>query len=436
MAKTWAAELPVRVAWLLIALALIGPAGTAQGPPPARPVKPAPPQEPAALIHANVVDVRTGTIARDTTVVLRDGRIASIGQTAAPSGIRTVDLRGKYLVPGLIDAHTHLQDFASARLALDSGVTTVRVSGVPNYADVGLRELARKGEIAGPDVLASGYHVRPRLAEEAFLNDPTQSPLLAGVTSIDRLRQAVRMNLAHGADWIKVMATERAGTVDTDPRAQVYTEEELRAAVDEAATKNVPVQAHAHGDEGAIAAVRAGARSIEHGTYLSDATLALMKEKGTWLVPTYIVVGDLATTAGDYDVPALQIRARHMLPRLADTIRRARALGVKVGAGTDTRYAWGSLGRIAQELEQYVSLGFTPLQALQAATLVNADLLRLDKSIGAIAVGYEADLLAVDGDPLVDILTLHDPLLVVSNGRIVVNRLEFARPGRFSTALK
>jgi imidazolonepropionase-like amidohydrolase len=402
----------------------------AQGPPGAGAPNPVP-QEPVALVHANVVNVRTGTIVRDATVVLRNGRIESVGssgQVSAPAGVRTVDLHGKYLLPGLIDGHTHLSDFASARLALESGVTTVRSSGVSNYADVGLRELARKGAIAGPDVIASGYHVRPRLADEAFLSDPAQSSLMAGVTTLDQLRQAVRMNLSHGVDWIKVLATERAGTADTDPRKQVYTEEELRAVVEEAATKNVPVQAHAHGDEGAMAAVRAGVRSIEHGTYLSDATLTLMKEKGTYLVPTYAIVTDLASPGGDYDLPALQVRGRYMLPRLGDTIQRARTMGVKVAVGIDTRYAPGSIVRVAHELEYYVSFGFTPLQAIQAGTLVTAELLRLEKSIGAIEAGYEADLVAIDGDPLTNIRVLQDPLLVVSNGRIAINRLEFARP--------
>jgi imidazolonepropionase-like amidohydrolase len=407
-------------ACLLTAIILIPPGVAAQAPPV--------PQDPVALVHAHVVNVRTGTIVREATVVLRDGRIASIGQTPPASDLRTLDLRGKYLVPGLIDAHTHLDDVASARLALESGVTTIRSAGVSNYADVGLRELAKKGAIAGPDVMAAGYHIRPRLAEAVFLNDPAQWPLMAGVTTIERIRQAVRMNLSHGVDWIKVMATERAGTADTDPRQQVYTEEELRAVVEEAAAKQVPVLAHAHGDEGAMAAVRAGVRSIEHGTYLSDATLRLMKDKGTWLVPTYSVVVDLAEPGGDYDLPALQIRGHQMLPRIGEMIQRARTMGVKIGVGIDTRYAPGSLTRVAQELEHYVDLGFTPLQALQAATLVNAELLHLESSIGAIEVGYEADLVAVERDPLTDIRTLQDPLLVISNGRIALNRLDFGRP--------
>ena len=380
-----------------------------------------------ALVHANVVSVRNGTITRDATVVLRGGRIESVTSGAAPPNVKTLDLRGKYLVPGLIDAHTHVADFAAARRALESGATTIRSAGVSNYADVGLRELSRKGAIAGPDVAASGYHVRPRLADDAFLNDPSQSNLMEGVNSVDQLRQAVRMNLARGVDWIKVLATERAGTADTDPRKQVYTEAELRAVVEEAATKGAPVMAHAHGDEGAMAAVRAGVKTIEHGTYLSDATLAAMKEKGTYLVPTYAIVTDVASAGGDYDVPALQIRGRHMLPRLRETIQRAHKLGVRIGIGVDTGYGPNSLLRTAHEMSDLAEMGFTPLETLQAATIVNAEMLRLDKTVGVIADGFEADLVAVEGDPLVNIRVLQDPLLVISNGRIALNRLDFGR---------
>ena len=169
----------------------------------------------------------------------------------------------------------------------------MRSSGVSHFTDVGLRELVRQGAVAGPDVLASGYHVRPRLAEEAFLDTPALAGLMPGLRTPDDVRQAVRANLARAVDWIKVLATERAGLADTDPRKQALTEEQLVAAVQEAG--GVPVQAHAHGDEGARAAVRAGVRSIEHGTYLSGETLALMKEKGVYFVPTLTTVVDLVT---------------------------------------------------------------------------------------------------------------------------------------------
>jgi imidazolonepropionase-like amidohydrolase len=380
-----------------------------------------------ALIGANLVDVRTGRVVAGTTVVMRDGKIASVGAGAAPPGARVIDLAGKHVLPGLIDCHTHLATLAAARLALESGVTTVRSSGVSNYADVGLRELVRKGAVDGPDVVAAGYHVRPRLAEEAFFSDPSLSNLMRGVAGPEAVRQAVRTNLSHGVDVIKVLATERAGTADADPRKQAMSEAELRAAVEEAAAKGVPVQAHAHGDEGALAAVRAGVRSIEHGTYLSDATLTLMKEKGTFFVPTYATVVDLTEPGGEYDEPALRNRGRHMLPRLAATVRRAHALGVRIATGADTGYRPQSLTRVSHEVAALAELGLTPLEALQAATTVAAELLRLEKTAGALEPGLEADLIAVEGNPLQDPASLQDVLLVVSNGRVAFDRLSFAK---------
>jgi imidazolonepropionase-like amidohydrolase len=410
----------------LIAVAL----GVLSAQAPARPA----PQDPLALVLLNghVVDVRDGSIARSATIVMRAGRIESVGKDAPPPGVKPIDLGGKYVVPGLIDAHTHLASLDAARRALESGVTTVRSSGAPNFADVGLRDLAKQGAIAGPDVLASGYHVRPRLAEQAFLDNPSLAPLMDGVDTIDELRQTVRMNLARGVDWIKVLATERAGTPDTDPRKPTYTEAELRAVVDEAGAKGIPVQAHAHGDEGALAAVRAGVRSIEHGTYVSDATLTAMKERGTFLDPTYVIVTDVAAPGGDYDLPALQIRGQHMVHRLRDTIRRAHQLGVKIVTGVDTGYGPASLMRVSHEVAALVDLGLSPLQALRAATLVNAELLRKERAIGVIATGFEADLIVVEGNPLERVEMLQDPLLVVSNGRVAVNRLEFGRTSQSS----
>ena len=386
-----------------------------------------PAADPLAIVNASLVNVRDGRVTPGTTIVLRGGRIESIGPAAPPAGIKTVDLKGKYVLPGLIDAHTHAADFASFRWALESGVTTARSAGVANYADVGYRQLVKTGVMVGPDVVTAGYHVRPQLAPEAFLSDPSYADLMTGVTTIEKMRRAVQMNLSHGVDWIKILATERAGTADTDPRKQVYTEEEIRAIVLEAATKNVPVEAHAHGDEGARAAVKAGVRSIEHGTYLSDATLQLMRERGTYLDPTYTTVIDLADAGGDYDVPALRVRGEHMLPRLRDTIIRAHRMGVKMVTGSDTGYGPSSVTRIGQEVTHLAAMGFTPLQAIQAATLVSAELLRLEKSVGAVEVGYEADLIAVEQNPLDTIATVQDPVLVISNGRIGLDRLDFGR---------
>jgi imidazolonepropionase-like amidohydrolase len=383
--------------------------------------------EPLALVNASVVNVRDGKISTNATIVLRNGRIDSVGTGAAPPGVKAIDLNGKYVLPGLIDAHTHADNFAAFRRALESGVTTVRSAGVSNYADVGFNTLVKNGVVAGPNVVAAGYHVRPQIAQEAFLSDPSYADLMSGVTTIEKMRRAVQMNLSHGVDWIKILATERAGTADTDPRKQVYSEEEIRAIVQEAATRNVPVQAHAHGDEGAMAAVKGGVRSIEHGTYLSDATLQEMKRRGTFLDPTYTTVIDLTDAGGDYDVPALRIRGEHMLPRLRDTVVRAHKLGVAIVTGGDTGYGPNSLTRIGQEAMHFVEMGFTPLEAVQSATIRNAEMLKLEKSIGAIEVGYEADLITVERNPIEQIATLQDPLLVISNGRIGLDRLNFGR---------
>jgi len=388
---------------------------------------PAPTAPPLALVNANVVNVRDGRITGKATVVLRNGRIESIGTAPAPTGVATLDLKGKYLLPGLIDAHTHASDLAAFRRALESGVTTVRSAGVSNYVDVGFNELVKRGFAAGPNVITAGYHVRPQIAPEAFLNNPEYADLMTGVTTLDAMRRAVRMNLAHGVDWIKILATERAGTPDTDPRKQVYTEDEIRAIVTEAATRNVPVQAHAHGEEGAMAAAKAGVRSIEHGTYVSDATLELMKERGVYFDPTYTTVIDLTEAGGDYDIAALRIRGEHMLPRLRDAVVRAHRLGVKIVTGGDTAYGPNSLTRIGQEITHFVEMGFKPLEAIQSATLVNAEMLRLEKSIGVVETGFEADVIAVEKNPLETITTVEDPVLVISNGRVALNRLAFGK---------
>jgi len=251
--------------------------------------------------------------------------------------------------------------------------------------------------------------------------------LYEGVTSEAALRHLVRINLDRGVDVIKSRATERAGLPDTDPRKQVYTEEQLYIIVEEAAKDGVSVMVHAHGDEGARAAVRAGVRSIEHGTYLSDETLALMKAEGTYLVPTYTIVLDLIEPGGEYDNATLRIRGQHMQPNLAEAVRKAHALGVPIAASTDSGYGSESLARVGTEMTHFVDLGMTPFEALQTATTVAADLLEVADRTGRIAPGYEADLVVVNDNPLRDIRVVQDVLLVMSNGRIGMNRLPFGK---------
>ena len=379
------------------------------------------------LRHANLADGARGAIATNAAVVIRDGQIAQIESEPfnPPAGATVIDVAGRYVVPGLIDAHTHISTLANARRALESGVTTVRSASTNNYQDVSLRDLVKQGAIAGPDVVAAGVFVTPDLGE-TMLADAKLGAFKDGVTTEEALRGVVRINLEHRVNVIKTRGTERAGLPNTDPRKQTFTEQQLTWIVDEATKGGVPVMAHAHGDEGAYAAVRAGVKSIEHGTYLSDSTLTLMRQRGTYLVPTYITVVDLTRPGGDYDDPILTLRGAHMLPRLAETVQRAHRMGVKIVTGADTQYGPESLSRISGEVASLVELGLTPLEALRSATTVAADLLGLSK-IGAITLGFEADLIVVERNPLQDSKALADVLVVISNGCVALNRLPFGR---------
>ncbi len=380
-----------------------------------------------ALINANVVDVTDGSVERGMTVILRDGRIESVGAAKPAGDMKTLDVRQRFVVPGLIDAHVHIGNLRALRTALESGVTTARSAGVSHYADVGMRELVKQGAVIGPDIVAAGYHVRTFVAEEAFFDHPGLANLMRGVNTPDALRRMVEANLARGVDWIKVNATERAGTPDTDPRKQMFTEAELRVIVETAAAKSIPVQAHAHGAEGALAAVKAGVRSIEHGTYLTDEALQLMAKQGTFFDPTMEAMKDLTEVGGDYDNRDLMLRGRHMLPNLRDAIARAQKTNVRIVAGSDTGYGPTSVARLSIEIVNLVDSGLPPLAALQAATLTNAQMLRREKVLGQVAPGFEADLLVVERSPLEHPPTLQDPLLVISNGRVGLDRLSFGR---------
>jgi imidazolonepropionase-like amidohydrolase len=304
-------------------------------------------------------------------------------------------------------------------------VTTVRSASTNNYQDVALRDLVKQGVVAGPDVVAAGVFITPDLGETMLAD--ARLGAFPDVTTEAALRAVVRINFDHRVNVIKTRGTERAGLPNTDPRKQTYTEQQLAWIVDEATKGGVAVMAHAHGDEGAYAAVRAGVRSIEHGTYLSDSTLALMRQRGTYLVPTYITVMDLTRPGGDYDDPILTMRGAHMLPRLGETVQRAHRMGVKIVTGADTQYGPESLSRISGEVAALVELGLTPVEALRSATTVAAELLGLGGKTGAIQTGMEADLIIVERNPLQDARALADVLVVVSNGRVALNRLPFGR---------
>jgi len=286
--------------------------------------------------------------------------------------------------------------------------------------------MSKAGYIAGPDYLGAGVFVTPYI-EDAVLADPELMRLPVPLQSEEDLRALVRINVENGARVIKTRGTERAGRPDTDPREQVYTEAQLRAVVEEATRLGVFVLCHAHGDEGARAAVKAGVRSIEHGTYLSDETLRLMKERGTYFVPTYTTMIDLLEPGGDYDDPVVKFRGLHMLPRIEDTFRRARALGIPIVTGADSSYGPESVSRVSTEIVNYVKLGMSPLEAIQSGTVRAAELFGLENETGALEPGLEADLIVIEKNPLEDIRVIQDIILVISNGRIGLKRLPFGR---------
>jgi len=388
------------------------------------------PAQTIVLRHANVIDGVSDQPLGGATVIVSSGHIERIaqGDLPAPAGATVLDLEGKWLLPGYIDAHVHIDNLTAARAAVRSGVTTVRSMGVSHFADIGIRDLHRAGAADLPDVIASGYHVRPQPAPEIFLDAPKLFDLIGKtLTTAAEARRIAQVNLDHGVQVMKILATERAGTPDTDPRKRTFSDEVMASIVDLAKSKGIPTAAHAHGAEGAAAAVRAGVWSIEHGTYLTDETLAEMKRRGTYLDPTIATVIDLIDAAGDYDDPNLVIRGRYMLPRVREMTAHAWKMGVKIVTGTDTTYGPKSNRRIPHEIAELAGIGMPPMDAIKAATSVAAECLGISARTGAIKPGLEADLVVIERNPLEpgNIDGLGDVLLVINDGKIALNRLKW-----------
>jgi imidazolonepropionase-like amidohydrolase len=380
------------------------------------------------LVNATLVDGTGAEPRPGVTISIRGGKIAGLSERApdAAEGIRQIDLEGRYLLPGLIDAHAHIESPAAALRALQSGVTTARVLGDTHSQALGTRDLIRLGHVPGPELLVSPGHIRPKPGPAFFMSYPQFGDAMAGeLRGPDRIAEVVRAFVAKGADVIKVGASERAGLASTDPRRPELTEDEMRAAVVEAAKSNLHVAAHAHAREGVANAVRAGVRSVEHGTWVDDETLAEMKRRSTFFVPTLAVMSPLGDPKGNSaDDVALQLRTQAMMGPLRSAVRKAHALGITIAAATDGSYADGDdTGRIrvAHEIAMFREFaGMTPVESIAAATRNGAQVLGIDARTGTIRPGLEADLVAYDGDPLADDLTLLEPRLVVSDGRIVV----------------
>jgi imidazolonepropionase-like amidohydrolase len=383
---------------------------------------------PLYVINANVLDGLNSEIVRGATIVLSGGKIerVDINAPSPPAGAEVLDVQGRYVVPGLIDAHSHVNDLTGVRRALESGVTTIRTAGVRGFADVGIRDLVKRGLLEGPDIVTTGIFVTPDIGDAVLWDDRLYNLHLTGVETEEQLRRLVRINIDHGVDWIKTRTTDRAGLAERDPRTQIYTERQIQVIVEEAARAGISVMVHAHGDAGVRAAVLGGAKSIEHATYASEETLQLMVEHGTYLVPTLSSISSFGTT-GTYSDPALYLRGLHMAPRRRGVARRAFELGIPMVTGIDSYYEEDNNSRVSREVGFLVDQGVTPFDAIRGATSLAAEMLGVDDETGSIQPGLDADLLVVDLNPLEDIRSLQDVLVVISNGHIVLKRIPFEK---------
>jgi imidazolonepropionase-like amidohydrolase len=385
------------------------------------------------------LDVSAGQMRSPAVLIIRDGRIASVGGGQPPAGAKVIDLGDVTLLPGLMDAHTHLtmdiegdwvgravrelpadaalRGARNARRTLDAGFTTVRDVGAGGFADIALMRAIDAGMVAGPRMIAAGHsigitggHCDDTGWAPGILDRGPEGGIADGA---DAVMRAVRYQIKHGAKVIKLCATAGVLSFEESVGAQQMSDDELAAAVREAARHGMKVAAHAHGDVGILAAVKAGVASIDHGSMLTDESIALMKQKGTYLVPTAYLISAIPIDALP---PPIARKARQVLPLAQASHRKAVKAGVKIAFGTDAAvYPHGQNGR---EFAVYVGYGLTPLEAIRTATVNAADLLGVDDR-GTIADGKLADVIAVPGDPLADITAMERVLFVMKGGVVV-----------------
>ncbi|HEX8192649.1 MAG TPA: amidohydrolase family protein [Allosphingosinicella sp.] len=436
-----------------LAACLAGAAASIAQPPAAAPPRIAEPaqQEQMTVIHAGVLLDRPGRPPRrGATIVVRGGRIDRVedGFSAVPAGARLIDLRDRFVLPGLIDSHVHLtSDRAgvegqladvtdstalrayeahwNAQKTLQAGFTTVRNLGSEDGVTLGLRDAIARGWATGPRIVDAGSgisattgHMDPTLG----MREEFHEALSAGATTCDGpddCRRAVRRQIARGADVIKIATTGGVNSrIGLGLGAQMF-EDEVRALVQTARLYGKRVAVHAHGADGINLALRAGANSIEHGTLIDDESVRLFRTSGAYLVPTLSTVNGylerLRTNPNGYTGEVRQ-KIEWRISITGQNVRRAVPAGVRIAFGTDAGVSMH--GRNADEFLLLVQHGMTPMQAIAAATVNAADLLGLSAEIGTIEPGKAADIVAVAGDPLQDVGVLRDMRFVMRTGRV------------------
>jgi imidazolonepropionase-like amidohydrolase len=399
-------------------------------------------------IHAGrlLADPASGKVERERTLVVQDGRVLRIeaGYTAAPEGARVIDLKDRFVLPGLIDSHVHIThqngptgaldrytksrsalalDGANyARLTLEAGFTTVADLGGPNEAVFALRDAVAAGKVPGPRIIAAGSSVSVHgghgdgaNAVQEDLIPHFRSPSVC--SGADDCRRATREQVRAGADIIKITATGGVLSPTAAGLSKQFSDDELRAIVETAHSMGRKVTAHAHGADGINSFLKAGGDSIEHGTYIDAESIRLFKATGAWLVPTLMAGDFVAREAQKPDtwmVPAVKAKALEAGPKMIDMARRAWAGGVRIAFGTDSGVS--PHGDNAQEFALLVKAGMSPIDAIRAATVWAAQHLGLDGLIGSLAPGKAADIVAVAGDPLTDVTELERMRFVMKGG--------------------
>ncbi|MDQ6800273.1 MAG: amidohydrolase family protein [Acidobacteriota bacterium] len=401
------------------------------------------------LKAARMFDGTTDTVTRNAVVVIDGKRITAISPASIAPNARVIDLGDVTLLPGFIDSHVHLteefgdnwyQDYFQtlmrqpaeqallattfARKTIEAGFTTVRNVGAGDYVDIGLRNAINNGWVVGPRMLVSGYAIGSTGGHGD--SDPIppargfqQSGPMQGVCNgVGECRAAVRYQIKYGADVIKFMPSGGVLSLSDPVDAPELSQDEMNAIVEEAHHWGRKAAAHCHGDAAARMAIQAGVDSIEHGSFIKPETLAMMREKGTYLVPT-LLAGEWTGGRADKFPPVIAAKARAAVAARSDMFRNALKAGVKIAFGTDS--AVSPHGMNGKEFALMTGLGMSPAAALRSATQSAAALLGVDDRLGTIATGKLADIIAVPGNPLDDIHQTEFVVFVMKEGQIVKN---------------
>jgi imidazolonepropionase-like amidohydrolase len=399
-----------------------------------------------AVRAGHFVDVRANIVRGPVWVVVSGDTVESV-ENSAPAGLTVTDLGEATLLPGLIDCHTHLSSRVgidrmarlkspaardaiagvnNVRATLEAGFTTCRDVGSSELVDVSLRDAINAGEIPGPrmqvatwSLSMTGGHGDERNALDYHWCNDLETGVADGP---DAVRKQVRFNIQQGADVIKILATGGVLSANDDPRHTTYTQDEMRAACDEANRLGRFVAAHCHGKEGMIWVSNAGARSIEHGTYMDAEAAAVLKKNGTWYVPTLYVIEPIIAPGNPLKIPEQSLaKARAVRGLMRGAFQSAIKYGVKIAFGTDAGVF--PHGTQVKEFKIYTDLGLTPMQAIGTATTSAAALMGWSDKVGVLARGSFADMIAVSGDPTKDVTELERVRWVMKGGKVFKDEL-------------